>query len=192
MEDALDNVNSLGPAMRTAQAGIPVIFLDVRPRPPPLGMAAVLSKAAAAAAAAAKAKADPREEAAEGSLEKAGADGTAKRQALIDHATAHFSALCDEMLEAGVSEMFITCTLAYFHDALFGDGDANTTETAEATEASAASGSEVLARKGQAVPLREAIRRARAGSGAVASSGGSGAHMGIPPATPDQVCEASK
>lgn len=49
------------------------------------------------------------------------------RQEIIDHAKAEFTALCDELKAAGAPETLNVCTIAYFYDVLFGDGNGTTT-----------------------------------------------------------------
>ena len=73
------------------------------------------------------------------------ADG---RTDLIQKSKEKFEEWCEELLKLGTLENLDVCSIAYFHDVLFGDGDAGTTETAF--------GSNALSQA--AIPLHRAIQ----------------------------------
>ena len=69
------------------------------------------------------------------------------REKLIQQAEEKYSEWCDDLRRLGTIESLDSCSFAYFHDVLFGDGNHTTNEGAD-TE---------LANERQAVPLHQAI-----------------------------------
>lgn len=53
-------------------------------------------------------------------------DSVLDRAALIEHAKQDFSRRCAELVDHGIIEALDCCTIAFFHEALFGDGNAAT------------------------------------------------------------------
>jgi len=51
------------------------------------------------------------------------------RETLISNARREYETMCNALLEYGVPETFDAMSISYFHDVLFGDGNAYTTET---------------------------------------------------------------
>jgi len=51
------------------------------------------------------------------------------RETLISNARREYETMCNSLLEYGVRETFDAMLISYFHDVLFGDGNAYTTET---------------------------------------------------------------
>ena len=184
---------SLDMAAARAQAGTPVLALDMRKRD---ALPASL-KPAIPPSDGAKAGNDAGSESVVGSslftwrkpgprtslVAVAAEKRPGERSELIAQAKAQIDAWCEKLLQAGLAETFDVCTLAFLHDALMGDGDVNTQEVAGQT---LGDGGVVSAMSFAAVPLHLAIQRARDG-GDVGTTDGE-----LPCATPGQIAEVAE
>jgi hypothetical protein len=81
------------------------------------------------------------------------------RETLINRAKEEYDRSCSALLDVGLAESFDAMTISYFHDVLYGDGNASTSETYK----------EARRRGTASVPLYEAIERAEEGRGATFS-----------------------
>lgn len=126
-------------------------------------------------------------------LRSGGTNGVATREALIAAAKSQLEAWSDELIaKNGAGELLVSCSIAFMHEALFGDG---ISRTAGIDEAGGVRGAHAR----QSVPLHAAIARAAA-SGRRRGRGASSSHSclakggaeKLPPATPEQVREAAQ
>lgn len=102
-----------------------------------------------------------------------------ERSALIQCAMRFYERDCKKLLQNGVAETLDVCSIAYFHDVLYGDGNTHTTE--------AAWNGGMKHTEQEATPLYLAIRRARDGTDGVGDKDGV---LGKP--TPDQIAMVAR
>ena len=95
---------------------------------------------------------------------------------VVAAAQRQIDASCDALLGSGLAETFDVCTLAFLHKALTGDGDVLASKSVGGHASTS----------GAAVPLHEAIRRAREDEGGTVEEGD------LPRASPTQIADVAE
>lgn len=154
--------SSLGAVVSQLNSGAPVLFLDLRARKP-LDIEQQATPRGAT-----------RIEPPTSGVEPVSTSHK-MRSTVINSCKKQLNEWCDELLAKGTAEIYDVCSIAFVHEALFGDGNSSTTEDPTA----------LRAKGSESTPLHAMIEHARDSSGVIVAPGG----VALTRATKDQVAD---
>ena len=180
LAETLSGTSSLGACIQAMHSGSPLVFVDVYDRPN-LVVPSNSPGAGANAGGSGGGGGAVVVEAASGDA----VSGVSRRAAIIEEGKRTFSILADDLLAQGRMAWLDVCTVAFFNEALNGDGDMSTEDTMPGAERADAGSRKCL------VPLWRAVKSARMkverGGGGVDIADADADPDAVPRATADQV-----